>query len=91
VTPSILAYLDPGSSSMILQMLLGGVAAVGVALKLYWRRFLRLLGLRKEVGDPAAERQEKLAAQRAEASANGSEQGGTPADPDRAAVETTNR
>ena len=48
MTPTILAYLDPGSSSMILQMLLGGVAAVGVALKLYWRRFMRLLGLRKD-------------------------------------------
>ena len=41
MTRTILAYLDPGSSSMILQMLLGGVAAVGVALKLYWRRFMR--------------------------------------------------
>jgi hypothetical protein len=86
VTQTILAYLDPGSSSMILQMLLGGVAAVGVALKLYWRRFLRVLGLRKEVGDPAAERQEKLAAQRAEASS-----GGSAADAERAPVETTNR
>jgi hypothetical protein len=91
VTPTTLAYLDPGSSSMILQMLLGGVAAVGVALKLYWRRFMRLLGLRKDVGDPAAERQEKLAAQRAEASANGSDTGGPAADADRSPVETTNR
>ncbi len=45
---TILAYLDPGSSSMIVQMLLGGVAAAGVALKLYWRRFLRLLRIRKD-------------------------------------------
>jgi hypothetical protein len=44
----IFAYLDPGSSSMIVQMLLGGVAAVGVALKLYWRRFLRFLRIRKD-------------------------------------------
>ena len=42
------AYLDPGSSSMIVQMFLGGLAAAGVALKLYWRRFLRLLGIRKD-------------------------------------------
>jgi len=28
---NILAYLDPGSGSMILQLLAGGVAAVGVA------------------------------------------------------------
>ena len=35
---SVLAYLDPGSGSMILQILAGGVAAVGVAAKMYWRR-----------------------------------------------------
>lgn len=45
---AILAYLDPGSSSMIVQMALGGVAAAGVALKLYWRRLLKFLHLRKE-------------------------------------------
>jgi hypothetical protein len=45
---TVLAYLDAGSGSMILQLLLGGVAAIGVALKMYWRRFLKLLGIRKE-------------------------------------------
>ena len=39
------AYLDPGSGSMLLQVLLGGVAAVGVVAKLYWYRILRVLGL----------------------------------------------
>lgn len=42
----LFAYLDPGSSSMIIQMLLGGFAAAGVALKLYWRRFKALLGFK---------------------------------------------
>ena len=32
------AYLDPGSGSMLLQVLLGGFAAVGVIAKLYWNR-----------------------------------------------------
>ena len=32
------AYLDPGSGSMLLQVLLGGFAAVGVIGKLYWHR-----------------------------------------------------
>ena len=32
------AYLDPGTGSMLLQVLLGGVAAVGVVARLYWRR-----------------------------------------------------
>lgn len=36
------AYLDPGSGSMLLQVLLGGFAAVGVAVKLYWHRFSAL-------------------------------------------------
>jgi hypothetical protein len=29
-------------------MFLGGLAAAGVALKLYWRRFLKFLRIRKE-------------------------------------------
>ncbi len=32
------AYLDPGTGSMLLQALLGGVAAVGVIARLYWHR-----------------------------------------------------
>jgi len=32
------AYLDPGTGSMLLQVILGGFAAVGVALKLYWHK-----------------------------------------------------
>ena len=32
------AYLDPGTGSMLLQVLLGGFAAVGVLARLYWHR-----------------------------------------------------
>lgn len=32
------AYLDPGSGSMLLQLLLGGVTGVVVIVKLYWQR-----------------------------------------------------
>ena len=42
-----LGYLDPGSGSLIFQVLAGGAAAIGVVTKLYWRRFLSLLGIRK--------------------------------------------
>jgi len=38
------AYLDPGSGSMLLQVVLGGAAAIGVAAKLYWHRLKRALG-----------------------------------------------
>jgi hypothetical protein len=48
---SILAYLDPGSGSMLVQLLVGGVAAAVVALKLYWYRLLRLLRIRKPEQD----------------------------------------
>jgi hypothetical protein len=46
LAPSVAwAYLDPGSGSMLLQVVLGGAAAVGVVVKLYWYRILRVLGL----------------------------------------------
>jgi hypothetical protein len=48
------AYLDPGTGSMLLQVILGGVAAVGVAIKLYWHKIRAALGMaRKE--DPEDE------------------------------------
>jgi hypothetical protein len=43
---AIFAYLDAGSGSMIVQLLLGGFAAVVVSIKLWWRRLLRFLRLR---------------------------------------------
>jgi hypothetical protein len=51
MTPRNLAYLDPGSASMLLQMLGGAVAAAAVTLKLYWRRIVRALRPRKRVDD----------------------------------------
>jgi hypothetical protein len=43
----LLAYLDPGSGSLILQVLLGGVATAAVAAKLWWGRVLKVLRIRK--------------------------------------------
>jgi hypothetical protein len=43
-----LAYLDPGSAGLVLQMIGGGLAAGAVALKLFWRRILRLLHIRRD-------------------------------------------
>jgi hypothetical protein len=48
-TSSAHAYLDPGTGSIILQLLLGGVAGVALAGKLYWHKFLSLLGVRRQV------------------------------------------
>jgi hypothetical protein len=44
----VLAYLDPGTGSMLVQLIVGGFAAAGVAIKLYWRRLTRLLRIRKD-------------------------------------------
>lgn len=50
------AYLDPGSGSMILQVLAGGLAAVAVTAKLYWRRVKRVLRIdRSEDEQPRLE------------------------------------
>lgn len=52
----MLAYLDPGTGSMLVQILAGGVAAAAVAAKLYWYRILRLLRIRKDDPEPERER-----------------------------------
>ena len=33
------AYIDPGTGSMIVQILVGGIVGGLVAIKLYWRKF----------------------------------------------------
>ena len=45
------AYLDPAAGSVMLQLLLGGVAAFAVARKLFWHSILRALHLRTEAED----------------------------------------
>ena len=55
------AYLDAGTGSMILQMLLGGLAGLAIAGKLYWYRLLSLIGLRSETTDKPDEEEEGLA------------------------------
>ena len=45
------AYLDPGTGSMMLQVILGGIAAVGVAIKLYWHKLRVAIGLGKNEED----------------------------------------
>ena len=44
----ILGYIDAASGSMLLQLIVGGVAAMGLALKMWWRGLLRFLHIRKE-------------------------------------------
>jgi len=42
------AYLDPGTGSMLLQVVLGGIAAVGVAIKLFWYKIRVAIGLSRK-------------------------------------------
>lgn len=48
---TLLAYLDAGSGSMIAQILVGGFAAAGVAIKMYWKK---IKGFFSRGGDEAA-------------------------------------
>lgn len=38
--PGAFAYLDPGSGSFIIQMIIASVAGVAYAMKLYWRKIM---------------------------------------------------
>jgi hypothetical protein len=61
------AYLDAGTGSMILQVLLGGVAGLVLVGKLYWHRLLLMLGVRKE---PKLAEADQKALKRSEARAD---------------------
>ena len=37
------AYIDPGTGGIILQAILGFIAAVGATITIYWRKFKELL------------------------------------------------
>jgi len=42
------AYIDPGSAGLLLQAIIGAIAAGAVALKIYWRRIVAFLSRRHE-------------------------------------------
>ncbi len=43
-----LAYLDPGSGSMLLQLILGGIAGITVVTKMYWQKVKDLFRRKEE-------------------------------------------
>ena len=45
------AYLDPGTGSIILQLLLGGVAGFAMVAKLYWHRLTSVFRRKGNDGD----------------------------------------
>ncbi|MDG5467933.1 hypothetical protein P9J64_06285 [Deltaproteobacteria bacterium IMCC39524] len=51
------AYLDPGAGSLILQVILGGIAGIAIFVKLFWNRFKTLFQFskHKNAGDEKTE------------------------------------
>ncbi len=44
-----LAYIDPSAGGLLVQLLLGGIAGIGVLVKLYWEKLTKYF--RKEKDD----------------------------------------
>ena len=53
MTMGPLAYMDPGTGSMLLQLILGGMAGLFVVVRLFWNRILDLIGIKTK--KPASE------------------------------------
>ncbi len=53
-SPAVLAYLDPGTGSMLLQLLIAGILGALFTIKMYWYRFKRFFArlLGKEIAEP---------------------------------------
>jgi hypothetical protein len=52
---SPLGYIDPGTGSMLLQVIVGGVAAAAVGIKVFWGRLLAFLRIRPREEEPKAD------------------------------------
>ena len=52
--PSLIAfYVDPGSGSMVLQLLLGGVSGIYVFFRLFKQKILGFFGIHSQAEQPA--------------------------------------
>ena len=51
--PNAFAYIDPGTGSVIVQMIIGGLVGVGIAIKVFWFRIKTALspGFKKNNSD----------------------------------------
>ncbi len=43
----VTGYIDPGTGSIILQAVVGAIAGIAVAVKLFWHRILKFFGVSK--------------------------------------------
>ena len=45
------AYIDPGSGSIILQAIVGAIAAGGITIKIYWNKFKNFFKKKKKIDE----------------------------------------
>ena len=48
---SVLNYLDPGSGSLIIQLLLGAILAIGLGVRIFWSRIKKLFTRKSAITD----------------------------------------
>lgn len=48
-------YLDPGSGSLLIQLLLAGILGVGVFAKIFWRKITAFFGGKKSDPTPPSQ------------------------------------
>jgi len=48
-----LAYLDPGSGSFLIQLLIAALLGAGIALRAYWGKIKKLFGIESKVDENA--------------------------------------
>ncbi len=57
---SHLFYLDPGSGSFLIQLLLAAALGIGVAMRMYWSRIKQIFGGKKsEPTEPTSEEKDE--------------------------------
>ena len=49
-------YIDPGTGSLIIQGVLGAIAAIGVTMKIYWHKLVVLFSPRKKSTEVESEK-----------------------------------
>jgi hypothetical protein len=52
--PAANAYVDPGTGSFVFQAIVGGMLAVGLTIKLFWRRIVAFVTRRGSAPDEHA-------------------------------------
>ena len=52
--PAANAYVDPGTGSFVFQAIVGGILAVGLAIKMFWRRIVAFVTRRRSTPDEHA-------------------------------------